>query len=65
MFLRAINSIARRYDFNGQFLGIDVSYTDNVSGSNFGLIANRDKPNTAQPLASASSPSISLLRRAS
>ena len=47
MFLRAINSIARRYDLDGQFLGLDVtSYAgNNISGSKVSLITNRDKPN--------------------
>jgi len=47
MFLRAINSIARRYDFDGQFLGLDVtSYAgQNISGSKLSLVTNRDKSN--------------------
>ena len=47
MFLRAINSIARRYDLDGQFLGLDVtSYAgNNISGSKVSLVTNRDKPN--------------------
>ena len=47
MFLRAINSIARRYDLDGQFLGLDVTSNagNNFSGSKISLITNRDKPN--------------------
>ena len=39
MFLRAINSIARRYDLDGQFLGLDVtSYAgENISGTKVSL----------------------------
>ena len=47
MFLRAINSLARRYDIDGQFLGIDVtSYAgENISATKVSLVTNRGKAN--------------------